>query len=290
LNFSLLPAEAKVFACEKRHPGNLVLVENLFNADELKQLQEELHKAVFPKTAALGLAFGEGKVPTWVEERIVSFAAPRSISNTDWARQSSHEKMFKNDGNSIGLHLDRNLKPDRFVSMVAFIQEPLAGGHTIFPCAVPPAGLKPADEETRNQLADVLPPPKEERLADGSFKVTAGMLVKQGHRCEKALQMCEAVKNAGKANQPFPFVALDTKPGYAMFFFHWTQTSYGMVPDWNVSGWHGGCPSEGDRFIIRSFLHRPELNCGTQNPNVDQFDHSTWRSECLSSPFAVPEL
>merc|ERR1712050_21981 len=101
------------------------------------------------KTAALGLAFGEGKVPSWVEERIISFAAPRSISNTDWARQSSHEKMFKNDGNSIGLHLDRNLKPDRFVSMVAFVQEPVSGGHTIFPCAESVKGLQQSDETER---------------------------------------------------------------------------------------------------------------------------------------------
>merc|ERR1712032_1612625 len=97
--------------------------------------------------------------------------------------------------------------------------------------------------------------------------------------------MCDAVKKAEIEKAPYPFFAVNTKPGSAVFFWHWTQTAHGQVPDWHEGGWHGGCPSEGDRYIIRSFLHRPELNCKHDNPDRHPSDHSTWRSECLASPF-----
>ena len=145
----------------------------------------------------------------------------------------------------VSLHTDRNARPERMLSVLAYLKQPTLGGHTLFPLMETSLIHSELHRHRASNVLKALPNATTDRLIVAD--VTA------------AAEMCMELREAQKLQTASPYFGLPPTPGAVAVWWHWKPSKVGLVPELHPSGWHGGCPVVGTKLLYRSFHHVPEL-------------------------------
>ena len=151
------------------------------------------------------------------------------------------------------LHHDRNFIPDRWVTILAYLQEPKVGGHTVFP-TVSPVGVPPS--AYAEKIRSLLPPRGQEH--------NPRMIWKSEVPYDTASSQC-AYAAARDRGAPHNNTAADAgfvvapAAGDAVVFWQWgSDSTGGVLPAWGH--YHGACDvEEGTKYSMQAFVQWPGL-------------------------------
>lgn len=252
-----LPEGATVRMCEKPtdHSGGILYVQGLFNPSELKVVQQylamKLHRdddQQFWQNNSYYDFFVEGS------ERNGSFWLERLINVTGRAKPGKYQAA-KDAGHypprpSGCFHHDRHSDARRTTSVVAYIQAPLSGGHTVFPTVLTPGRSELphlAKQAAKQFPMDGRPWSHDLRLCYGDDDSNANHV----SRLQDA--SCEYLREADKLRQPYKeFFGIAPVPGDAVIFNHWDRKEKGTnvipSPEWNH--FHNGCGAVGPKSKV----------------------------------------
>ena len=229
-----LPAASKVSRC-----ADLVLIDGFFDDVELRQLQNAIKGARYTRQL---LQDPEHRLPDWAHERFLHLMRPSQPRGVHFNHDTGFvvaSDVVSRDG-EIYVHKDLNGRPERFASLLAYVERPITGGHTIFP-AIETAGLT-ADEHARHAAFVAAQPTDEHSM-----------------RSAAAGEMCAQLV-AGASNH----FGVEPVPGSAVVWWHWVASGADgeLRPSSLPSAWHGGCPHEGRKALLRSFVVVDALSKG----------------------------
>jgi len=277
LNFTALPKGARAHVCGRNAMTPLIFIEDFLTAREVeKALLLEYNAAAWKRPPAHGTESVRAKAKvnssmrSIVIERVLNVTAVASprwdarsgavlpmLPDYQWIREeNTHEQP-------VHLHTDRNGRAERFLSVLLYMQRPIAGGHTLFPAMETRRGVPASAQALHQRVKETIR--THHQPASSHHK---GFFMKD---VKGAREMCAMLRDADRqlkdterqsAHPNYPYFAVAPLPGSAAIWWHWGKTKAGMAPDVALSAWHGGCGVIGQKVLFRAFLHVPELlNC-----------------------------
>eukprot|EP00930_Biecheleria_cincta_P001049 TRINITY_DN102212_c0_g1_i1.p1 TRINITY_DN102212_c0_g1~~TRINITY_DN102212_c0_g1_i1.p1 ORF type:complete len:436 (-),score=57.16 TRINITY_DN102212_c0_g1_i1:133-1359(-) len=259
-----LPKHAKVRMCEMPtgHGGGILYVEGLFDPAELKAVQQYLspklhndddsffwqqHKyyEYFMEGGEIGGPIGSlsGRL---ILDRLVNLTGRAKPGTFQAAKDAGYTSL---DGvHQAGcVHHDRNLSPGRTMTVLAYIEAPVRGGHTAFPTVRAPgrSDLHPLAKEAASSL-----PVSGQPWSDSLKLCYASDALSPATRAQNAA--CEHLRQADDRNTSYnEFFGIAPVPGDAVVFKHFLpRTSVVSIPQAEWNHFHNGCAALGPRSKV----------------------------------------
>ena len=128
------------------------------------------------------------------------------------------------------LHHDRNWIPDRWVTILAYLQEPKVGGHTVFP-TVSPVGARPSP--IAEKVRSLLPTRGQEHNPRMIWKSEAPYEAASSQCAYAAARDRWAPHNSTAAEASGFVVLVAPAAGDAVVFWQWgSDSAQGILPAW----------------------------------------------------------
>lgn len=219
VNFSVLPRGWRAYACDSK----LLLITGFFTDQEVEGLRREFETS-------------KKHMPEWVEQRLSGLMPSGQHPSNSFLHYAHDEHL-------LSPHYDFTGTPFWFATILAYIVRPASGGHTLFPL-LRPSGDQ--DQMDRQKLAELMQD-HEGRNSPEALEIMDGM--------------CQALRlhDDRKDITAYPYFGVVPEPGSAILYWHYSETSAGLLADHSTSGLHTICPFEGgERLLFRSFRTRPD--------------------------------
>lgn len=261
-----LPKHAKVRMCEAPtdHGGGIIYIEGLFDPTELKSVQQYLSSRLHHDDDVMFWQqnnyydyFTEGgETEDPIESLSGRLILDRLVNVTSRAKPGSFQAA--KDAGHVGsdgvhqagcVHHDRNLKPERTMTVLAYIEAPSFGGHTAFPTVRVPGR---SDLSSLAEEAAGIFPANGQAWSDSLKLCYHEDILSSAARVQSAA--CEHFRQSDIENTSYnEFFGIAPVPGDAVIFRHFlprTSLVPGQTPQAEWNHFHNGCAAFGPRSKV----------------------------------------
>lgn len=261
-----LPKHAKVRMCEAPtdHGGGIIYIEGLFDPTELKSVQQylslKLHRdddSMYWQQNNYYDYFTEGgDIGDPIESLSGRLILDRLINVTGRAKPGSFQAAKDAGHSSIDgihqagsgcVHHDRNLKPERTMTVLAYIEAPIFGGHTAFPTVRVPGS---SDLSSLAKEAAGILPVNGQPWSDSLKLCYDTDILSSASRAQSAA--CEHFRQSDNTNKSYnEFFGIAPVPGDAVIFKHFLPRASAVpMPQAEWNHFHNGCAAFGARSKV----------------------------------------
>jgi hypothetical protein len=256
-----LPPDAKLWNCEPRHrnvlqgemSAGVVYISNFMTSDEISMLQEfeskqNYRSSVTSTSSQMYVRVHKAKrgfppLLRSINDRILSL-----FRNSSELHNPALQFTSYNPGRAgiNQVHHDRNIHPDRYVTVLVYVTAPNRGGHTIFPLV---------NRGGRRKLHVSFGPHA------GSME-NPRMVYMDGPEYAHAKVMCHNARMEDIHGREYSGFSVAVVPGDAVVFWQWGLNESGIdSPEWGH--YHGACNIVGagnhSKLAMQAFIEKPGI-------------------------------